>query len=561
MIQIKEGKTQKMPGITSLFVSFPYNANIVDTIKQEPTYHYEKKTHTWELPMTSLRNLVDTLCVLDSIDIQLLPNDHKEVSMDVQLNDADYKTKPFDYQLEGIKFGLTHDKWLLLDAPGLGKSLQIIYLAEELKQKDNISHCLIICGINTLKSNWKNEVLKHSKLSCRILGERIKKNGKLYVGSINDRIEDLKNPINEFFVITNIETLRNSSVIKEICNGKNKFDMVVVDEVHKCKSVSAQQTDGLLKLRDIAKYQIAATGTLLLNKPTDAYVPLKWIGMERANNSTFKYYYCNYTGQFHDILIGYRNIDYLKYQLSLCSLRRTKDKLKLPPKNIINEYVDMNNKQQDFYDNIKNGIIKEVDKVEMSTASLLSMITRLRQATACPAILTTEEIESAKIERCCDLIEQIVDNGDKVVVFSTFKETLSEIMKAIEEYKPLLCTGDVSESDIEERKNLFQTNPEHKVLCATWQKMGTGITLTAATYAIFIDTPWTASEYTQVQDRIYRIGTDRPVFIYNLICKGTIDERVLEIVNDKEALSDFVIDDKISQRSIDSLRKYIIDLK
>ena len=77
---------------------------------------------------------------------------------------------------------------------------------------------------------------------------------------------------------------------------------------------------------------------------------------------------------------------------------------------------------------------------------------------------------------------------------------------------------------------------------------------------IFLDTPWTDSVYTQAQDRIYRIGTNKSVTIYNLIAKDTIDERVLEIVNDKKAIADYVVDDEITQCGIDSLRKYIEDL-
>ena len=111
-------------------------------------------------------------------------------------------------------------------------------------------------------------------------------------------------------------------------------------------------------------------------------------------------------------------MDILKDQLEDVSLRRTKDLLNLPEKTIITEYVDMNDKQHSFYDNIKEGIIQQVDKVKMSTASLLAMVTRLRQATACPSILTTENIPSSKIERASDLAKQIIENGDKVVINS-----------------------------------------------------------------------------------------------------------------------------------------------
>jgi SNF2 family DNA or RNA helicase len=78
---------------------------------------------------------------------------------------------------------------------------------------------------------------------------------------------------------------------------------------------------------------------------------------------------------------------------------------------------------------------------------------------------------------------------------------------------------------------------------------------------IFIDTPWTAAVFNQACDRIYRIGTKNKVFIYNLITKDTIDERVLEIINDKKAIADYIIDNEISKSTIDNLRKYILELK
>ena len=90
--------------------------------------------------------------------------------------------------------------------------------------------------------------------------------------------------------------------------------------------------------------------------------------------------------------------------------------------------------------------------------------------------------------------------------------------------------------------------------------MGTGVTLTAADTMIFLGLPWTSAAATQAEDRIYRIGTERPVFIYRLCCKETIDERVLEIINDKSAISDYMVDDKLTPQIINSLKKYIEEL-
>ena len=556
MIKIQERTTAKVPGITSLFVSFDFNMQIVEELKLLQGSFYNPDTKEWEIPLTALTEFVDRTCKLDEITIETLPV-YETQPVVHQLDE--YKTKPFDYQQEGIQFGLNHDNFLLLDAPGLGKTLQLTYLAQELKEREGLEHCLIICGINTLKTNWKAEIEKHSNLSCRILGQRINRKGKLVVEGVQERLQQLKNPIEEFFVITNIETLRDDKVVAAILKNKhNKFDMIVVDEVHKCKNPNSQQGKHLLKLNK-ARHKIGATGTLLLNNPLDSYVPLKWIGAERSTYSNFRYYYCNYGGPFGNMLLGFKNVHILQDQIKRYSLRRTKDILNLPPKTIIPEYVDMSDSQTIFYNNVKEGIAQEVNqmKVKLSTANMLALVARLRQATACPSILTTDNIESSKIERAVDLAEQIVDSGDKVVIFSTFKETVYELQRQLKHLGLVVATGDQSDDEIEYAKNALQTDPNTKVFVGTWQKCGTGITLTAASYLIFLDTPWTSAEFTQASDRIYRIGTNDSVFIYNLIARDTIDERVWELVNDKEAIADYIVDEKITPQGIESLRKYI----
>ena len=292
MIRIEEKTTVKLPGITSLFVTFDFNRAVVDELKLLSNTFYNADTKEWEIPITSLSEFIDRTCKIDTIDLHLAQDEISGVADDLVVDKYKYKTQPFDYQLEGINFGLTHNQWLLLDAPGLGKSLQLIYLAQELKQRHNIQHCLVVCGINTLKTNWKAEIEKHSDLSCTILGQRINRKGKLVIDGVDKRVEQLTKPIDEFFVIVNVESLRNDRIIKGILNGPNKFDMIIVDEAHVLKSPNSQQTKNMLKIKG-AKYKVAATGTLLMNNPMDCYVPLKWIGADRSTYTNFKYYYCN----------------------------------------------------------------------------------------------------------------------------------------------------------------------------------------------------------------------------------------------------------------------------
>ena len=227
--------------------------------------------------------------------------------------------------------------------------------AQELKEKRGLKHCLVLCGINTLKTNWEKEILKHSDLSCTILGKRISKKGKIIFGGLDARLKQLNSEIEEFFVITNIETIRDDRVVKAILNGPNEFDMIVLDEAHVCKNSSSHQGENLLKLNK-ATYRIPATGTLLLNQPLDTFVPLKWVDADRSTKTNFENYYCVKGGQFGNDLIGYRNLDTLKTQLELYSLRRHKDLLDLPPKTVIEEFVDMNDNHKKFYDDITEGI-------------------------------------------------------------------------------------------------------------------------------------------------------------------------------------------------------------
>lgn len=557
MIYITENTPEKLSGTTSIFLSFKYNPEIINLIKTNFTvYNYNKKTQTWELPINCLSQILDLLTYIDDIKLKLYDSS-KSVLNEPKLVE-NYKLPPFKYQEDGIKYGLTHDKWLLLDGMGLGKTAQMIGLARELKAQRGLEHCLIICGLNTLKTNWKKEVGKHSDETVRVLGEKVNSKGTVSYASIAERAEELKNPIKEFFIITNIETFRDDRVIEAFNKSVNKFDMIVVDEVHRCKSKTSQQGKNLLKLK--AKYKVALTGTLLLNNPLDCYVPLAWTENEHATLTNFKNQYCTFGGFGGHDVVGFHDLEILKDELDNCSLRRTKDLLDLPPKNIIYEYVDMDEAHKKFYEAIKKGVKEEADKIELKANNLLALVTRLRQASVCPNILTTQDIKSSKIQRCVELAEDIISNNEKVVIMSTFKESVAEVAEELKKYNPLVCTGDTKDDYISWAVDEFQNNPDRKVMIATWQKMGTGITLTAASYMIHLDTAWTYALFDQTNDRIYRIGQDKPVFIYDLVCSGTIDERVKTILETKKSIADFVIDDKVDDKTIQVLKDYIQDL-
>jgi SNF2 family DNA or RNA helicase len=553
MIRIFEEKSNKLSGNNSLFLSFYFNQDVIDIIKSSSSYNYSKDTKLWEVPVTSLAYLLDNLVYHDDITLTVKDGDIDKQKILPLLN---YKTKPFPYQFDGITYGLNNDRWLLLDSPGLGKSLQTIYLAEELNAQRGLKHCLVVCGVATLRANWEKEIKKHSNKDSIIIGKKINSKGKVKWDTVAKRAEQLKNKIDEFFIILNIETLRSNEVIEALKENVNEIDMIIFDEAHKAKGWSSQQGKNLLKLKDF-KYKVACTGTILMNNPLDAYVPLKWIGVEKANVTTFKNQYCEFGGFGGHEIIGFKNLNILKNELEVCSLRRTKDLLDLPPKNIINEFVELSEEHRVFYDNVKDGVKSQCDKVELNNANILALTTRLRQATSCPSVLTSTPIVSSKLERAIDLVDEIVTNGDKVVIMSTFKEPVYVLKEALKKYNPLIGLGDLKDSEVSNNIDLFQNEDKYKVFIGTTSKIGTGITLTRARYMICIDSPWTAALQEQVEDRIHRIGSKEPVFIYRLICEGTIDQMVAKLLEKKKAISDFIVDDLNDEDTMKILKTYI----
>lgn len=570
MIRITEiSPCRKMTGKSSFLINFDFNQKIVDTLKTIPTYYYHKSDYSWEIPINYLSTALEALTFIDDVYLHLLPaeeSDSKQIDFKLTKTEIDqFRFKPFDHQIDGINFGLDpkHTKWLLCDSMGLGKTNEIIWYAETLKRRGLIDHCLIICGVDSLRQNWKKEIQKFSTESVLVLGEKVSKKGKVSYASVDQRAKQLLEPIEEFFVVVNVATLRSDKVIEAFKKSKNKFGLIAVDEAHKISNKSSQQGANLLKLN--SPYKIAATGTPIVNSPLSAYLLLAWTDNDKSTLTTYKSNYCEFGGFGGKQVIGYKNLDVLKEEMDSCSIRRTLDQVRddMPLKTVHYEVIEMSDAHRKFYDAVKEGVKEEADRVELKSGNLLALTTRLRQATACPAILTTQDILSSKLERCVEIVEDLVSQGEKVVILSTFKEPVYQLAKLLEKYKPLVATGDVDDQIAFSRMDQFQNDPISKVFMGTHGKCGTGFTLNAASYMICIDTPYTYSSFSQSTDRIWRVTNTRPAFITVLTCGDSIDERVAAIVENKKELADFLVDGKensISSGLKDELMKIIKEL-
>lgn len=546
-IEVKPSKNIKRCK-NSAYVKFIYEPNIVSIIKSFPNRFYDGASQVWEVHSKYFIPLLESLSDYDVEIIGELPKDlEKELDeldrIDEQtILEYDFKTKPFDHQLEAFQYGQTHHKFLLADEQGLGKTKQSIDLA--VARKHQFKHCLIVCCVNGLKWNWQAEVNIHSNEQAHILGEYTNKKGKKVVGSLGKRLEDLEKGRDEFFLITNIETLRDKSIQEKLytmCKS-GEIGMVIIDEIHKCKNSTSLQGKSIHKL--VSHYRVALTGTPIMNTPLDLYNILKWIGAEHHSLTQFKQYYCTLGGFGGYEVVGYKHLDELQSCLDRVMLRRLKeDVLNLPPKIHSIEYVDMSKEQARLYEDIKASIEQNIDKVMLSPNPLVELI-RLRQCTGYPGILSSTIMDSSKINRMLELVEESVANGRKVIVFSNWTSIIEPAFEALKQYNPAIITGKTVDRGKQERR--FQQDDSCKVIVGTISAMGTGLTLTAGSTVIFLDSPWNRANKDQAEDRAHRIGTKSTVNVITLVAKDTIDERIESLIETKGKVSDAIVDNHVT---------------
>lgn len=571
MIYISEIKPVKISGLTSFAISFAFNQAIIDALKGLPTYYYHKPSAKnnnqafWEIPIDCLSQALESLTFIDDIQLSLLADEEvKSKQVDFNLTEAEisqFRYKPFEHQIDGINFLLNQGKSLLLDAPGLGKSLEMMYYAETLKRRGLIEHCLLITGIAGLRQQWKSEIQKFSTESVIVLGERINRNGKVVYTSVKERAEQLKHKIDEFWIVMNVESLRDEKIIDAFIKSENKIDLICFDEIHRgVANKSSQSAAGLLKLNP--KYKVGASGSIIVNSPVSAYMSLFWTGNDKSTLTTFKNQFCVFGGFHQAQVLAYKNLDILQEEIDNCSIRRTFDQVKddMPKKTIDVELIELSDDHKKFYEAIKAGVKEEADRVELKPGNLLALTTRLRQATADPAILTSENITATKLLRAVELVEDIISSGEKVIVMDAFKSSIYTLQKLLAKYNPVLGTGDQPDGEVSENITKFRTDPNCKLLLGTSQKIGTGFSMPECKYLIFISTAWTYSEFNQNCERIYRITSNKPVFIKVLLGVDTIDERVWEVVNTKKDLADYLIDGKENPAFTAMLKNIISEL-
>lgn len=576
MMYLRAGFAEKLNCKYSIFIKFKYNPTYVQIIKTLKRRVYNPNSKEWEVDYDDYTPLISTLNQYGvpydgnefMYSIQQLQKEveklqtiqKQEANVDVSILDkVEFKTQPFEYQKQGIAYGLTHDKFLIADEQGLGKSLQTLNIA---RLKRGGKHCLVIVGYDSLQFNWVKEIQTHTGETAKVLGQKVRKNGSIVPGNLKERLEDLQNldKIEEFFIITTTTTLRQcekqeyldkngkkrtnkdfyiAGLLEHWCQ-KGEIGRIIIDEFQVFKNPDSSQSQALLKLKN-CPYKIAATGTPIMNKNIDLFTLMTWLGYETRNYWEFRDRYCKMGGFKGKQIIGDKNNAELSQRLSQFMIRRKKeDVLDLPDKLYIDEVLEMEGRQCALYDRMQKLAKAQLSQMRGNKVALLAATLNLRKITCHPQWVEEGFKDSVKFERVMSLVHEAYENKRKVIIFSNFSTPIDWLYEDLKFYNPAKITGDTKDRMSEVDK--FQKDPSCSVILGTIGAMGTGLTLNAASVVIFIDEPWNRALKDQAVDRAHRIGTKNNVTIYTLICRGTIDEGVHKTVLRKGRIADEIVD-------------------
>ncbi len=580
----------------------PYDMTFIQLIKNVPGRMWNPDGKFWSIPLARLGFFLAQVkgTIYESqVSIQSNENINVNASIDdsnkipdIDISDVKMYVmeggRVFDHQKDMVKFA----KWryenglksgfILADPPGLGKTLETMLWAMYLKEKKKAKHCLIIACVNSAKYNWQADIKKHTngKEVPYILGTRVKRNGDLdFSRGSKEKLEDLMSMKTygkkgteklPYFIIVNIEAIRMrekrvypiANKIIELIN-KGEIALVALDEVHRNTSPVSLQGKQILRIKKEVKTQIQwlpMTGTPITSKPTDVFLPLRLVdGHSSSSYHAWCQNYCIYGGFGGYEIIGYKNVPELKNILQPNMLRRRKeDVLDLPPKIHYTEYVENSPFQKTLYDKIALELVSARDTV-VKSLNPLSKFLHLRQVNGSPELADSSVdinakdylSKNAKLSRLLEMLDDILaEPNEKVVVFSNWVEPLRTLYQFVSKnYKCCCYTGTMSPDDREKHKQAFINNPERRVMLGTIGALGTSHTLTVARNVIFYDSPWNPSDIEQAEDRCHRPGTTSTVYVYSLVTKDTVDEKVHEILSNKDGTAKYIVDNELDLRS------------
>jgi superfamily II DNA or RNA helicase len=449
-----------------------------------------------------------------------------------------------DYQLDGLswmQFLREYDlAGILADDMGLGKTVQTLAHILTEKEAGRLTHPALVIAPTSLMTNWQEEAARFAP-SLKVLLLQGKERVDMF-----DQIEQAD------IVLTTYALLpRDEEKLRE-----HHYHLVILDESHYIKNTrsKAAQTAGSLS----ANHRLCLTGTPLENHLGELWSQFHFLlpgllGEEKAFNTQFRHPIERQDDPVRRMLLNRRIRPFL--------LRRTKDNVakELPEKTEMVRRVELTGPQRDLYETVRLAMDKkvreEIDRkgVARSQIVILEALLKLRQVCCDPRLVKAMPSKkntaaiSAKLTDLMQMVDDLLEEGRKILVFSQFTSMLALIEEELvaRGIRYALLTGETR--DRSAQVAAFQQGAV-PIFLISLKAGGVGLNLTAADTVIHYDPWWNPAAENQATDRAWRIGQDKPVFVYKLIAKGTLEEKIQLLQQKKSELANSILAEGESQK-------------
>ncbi len=484
---------------------------------------------------TEVKATVSKLRDFDKISPTAIPKNLNAKLRDYQKAGYDWMNFLRDYDFNGI----------LADDMGLGKTLQALSLLQNIKNKNKSKKPFLVIVPTSLVFNWRKEI------------EKFTPNLTTYIhyGITREKAEKpfLKILKEKDIIITTYGIVKNDLALFAL----EEFEYIILDEAHIIKNPQSVSARTVSALR--GKNKIAISGTPIQNNLMELWSIFNFLspGYLGTYDSFRENFVIPIESEKNEVVA--RNLTKL---INPFILRRNKSVIaeELPKKTEITLKSDFSEEEAVIYNTWKDHYSSEISKsikdkgLNKSRMKILQGLTKLRQLSLHPKMIDPEyKGSSGKFDLLMMEVEKILSEGHKILVFSSFVKMLDIIKERLEKkgikYSYLCGSSRNREQIVKE----FQESKSSRPFLISIKAGGVGINLTSADYVFIVDPWWNPAVEMQAMDRAHRIGQTNPVFVYKMIAKDSIEEKILELQKSKKKLvEDIITTEKSLSKTIDT---------
>ncbi len=459
----------------------------------------------------------------------LLKGESVEVPKGLKATLRPYQLRGYEWMYKNSRLGFGS---IIADDMGLGKTIQVITTLLKLKEDGELKKqkALVIVP-TTLLTNWDKEIRKFAP----------DLNAHMYHGS-GRKLEPLKDAD---VLLTTYGVARSETAKLQ----KQKWVVIAIDEAQNIKNPSTAQTKAIKKIK--APVKIAMSGTPVENRLSEYWSIFDFTNKGYLNSLT------NFKKDFAkpiEVERDQKKLDNFKKITEPFILRRLKSDKSiiqdLPDKIEKDQYCKLTPQQAAIYQNVLDTTMKTIEAAEGITRKgmVLKLITALKQVCNHPKQFLkkgkTDPALSGKSQLLFDLMQQILDNGEKTLIFTQYQAMGKMLVEMLEKEFDLEISflhGGVSRKKRDEMVEDFQNNRTTRVLILSLKAGGTGLNLTAANNVIHYDLWWNPAVEAQATDRAYRIGQQKNVMVHRFITQATFEEKINKMLIAKKELANLTV--------------------